>query len=238
MSNVRSYPATQFPLRLGEFKNILESKEKLEIVGEAGRTTCCPIALVVKSQCGGFDICVGHNTTGFGGHIYENPEWVVEFIRQIDADKDTGTPITVEEALEVINSIKEYKMNTEYPLTLVGFKSWLESKEENEVVGSRRKRGCCPVANVLRDTQLKAKQLNPERLSSVVVEGKYTIIRGTEYTNPFWVETFVTEVDMSEKPSVSAKEALQIVNNLYICTVCNQYNPEGTNCGKKDNCPW
>jgi hypothetical protein len=129
MTNLQKHLVTQFPLRISKFKAILETRNSEEVIGYACRSTICPIARILKKECGGWDTYVHKEVTSFGGHKYENPEWVREFVHQIDGCKQTNDPITVEEALE-------------------------------------------------------------------------------------------------------------IVNNFYICTVCNQYNPEGTNCGKKDNCPW
>ncbi len=51
------------------------------------------------------------------------------------------------------------------------------------------------------------------------------------------VKEFVEEVDKSISRKVTVEQDLQIVNNLYICTFCNKYNPEGTSC-EKENCPW
>lgn len=127
-------------------------------------------------------------------------------------------------------------MNTEYPLTLVNFKSWLESKTLDEEVGQTGEPTCCPIANFLKEEDVS---------QDVYVDWTTTMISNEEieYPNPLWVRKFIDEVDMlddedREQDIVTAKDALEIVNNLYICTVCNQYNPEGTNCGKKDNCPW
>lgn len=131
MSNIQNYSSSQFPLRISEFKAILESRNKEDVIGYACRSTSCPIAKILKKECGGWDTYVHDDVTSFGGHKYENPEWVKSFIKEVDV--------------------------------------------------------------------------------------------GDEY---------------SKKRKIITKEALQIVNNLYICTVCNQYNPEGTNCGKRDNCPW
>ena len=122
-----------------------------------------------------------------------------------------------------------------YPLTLVEFKSWLSTKRKKDVVGRTREASSCPIAVVLKE-----KESDTEK--SINVYPNTTYIHDTAYENPGWVKSFISEVDKrdeyAKKRSITTKEALQIVNNLYICTVCNQYNPEGTNCGKKDNCPW
>lgn len=54
---------------------------------------------------------------------------------------------------------------------------------------------------------------------------------------PRRVREFVEEVDTSISRKVTVEQDLQIVNNLYICTVCNKYNPEGASC-ERENCPW
>ena len=105
MSTNSSYLATQFPLSISKFKAILENKGTKEVAGYARLSTTCPIALALKKDCEGWDTYVRKDITFFGGHIYENPEWVREFVRQIDGYKEVNDSITVKEALEVINSI-------------------------------------------------------------------------------------------------------------------------------------
>lgn len=122
-----------------------------------------------------------------------------------------------------------------FPVTLAEFKSWLSTKRKKDVVGKTREASTCPIAVVLKE-----KESSTEKTINVYPGTTY--IQGTAYENPEWVKNFIKGVDAgdeySKKRNITTKEALQIVNNLYICTVCNQYNPEGTNCGKRDNCPW
>mgnify|MGYP000438065330 CR=1 FL=1 len=119
-------------------------------------------------------------------------------------------------------------MNSNYPLTLVEFKSWLESKDENEVAGKVKNGNHCPIANILKEDN-----------KSVFVGDNFTGIDDIEILNPLWVHYFLTSVDSlwETTKDITAQQALEIVNNLYICTICNRYNPEGKNCGK-DNCDW
>ena len=123
-----------------------------------------------------------------------------------------------------------------YPLSLVEFKSWLEAKNENEVVGWQGGCRCCPIFKCL-------KYRNNDVIS---VNGTTTYVNGSLLKNPKWVNSFISEVDNCSviplkqgemNASITAQQALKVLNNLYICTVCNQYNPEGKNCGK-DNCDW
>lgn len=51
------------------------------------------------------------------------------------------------------------------------------------------------------------------------------------------VKEFVEEVDKSISRKVTVEQALKIVSNLDVCTVCNQTNRDGTSC-EKENCPW
>ena len=119
-------------------------------------------------------------------------------------------------------------MITTYPLTFVEFKSWLESKEENEVVGRLKDGNHCPIARVLKENN---------RL--VFVDDIDTQIGHERVMNPLWVHYFTRKVDSNWQTEkvVTAKRALEVLNNLHICTNCNKYNPEGKNCGK-DNCDW
>jgi len=122
-------------------------------------------------------------------------------------------------------------MMTIYPLTFVEFKTWLESKKEDAIVGRIKDGNRCPIARALKENN---------RLRLVFVDDIDTQISYERIINPLWVHYFTRGVDSNWQTEkvVTAKKALEVLNNLYICTVCNQYNPEGTNCGKKDNCPW
>jgi hypothetical protein len=124
-------------------------------------------------------------------------------------------------------------MNTvpNYPVTFFDFKEWLDSKSANDVVGEALTCDQCPLARLLTDKGHQEVEVYP--LRSYVDSIKYD-------KNPGWVYDFVKKVDTDKQvgEQITAGECLKILNNLYICTVCNKYNPEGTNCGKKDNCPW
>jgi hypothetical protein len=119
----------------------------------------------------------------------------------------------------------------EYPVTFFDFKSWLESQNKHKIVGEAAVCSHCPVA-----TFLKEEGYNQD----IVIYSDRTYISNKKFENPEWVKEFVSKVDIGRLVGtlISAEDALEIVSNLYICTVCNKYNPEGTNCGKKDNCPW
>lgn len=119
-------------------------------------------------------------------------------------------------------------MNSNYPLSLIGFKSWLESKNENEVVGKIKNGSHCPIANILKEDN-----------ESVFVGDNFTGIDHIEILNPLWVHYFITGADSlwGTTKDITARQALEIVNNFSICTVCNKYNSEGRNCGR-DDCDW
>lgn len=132
-----------------------------------------------------------------------------------------------------------------YPLTLVEFKSWLESKNEKEVIGIAREGLTCPIATALRDYKFKENQ----NVDDIEVGQDTTVVYYSYYNgglkqdtlaNPAWVCNFIDVIDEvdEDETEVTAKDALEIVNNFSWCTVCEQDRPEGTNCGKKDNCPW
>jgi len=119
-------------------------------------------------------------------------------------------------------------------LNLDEFCTWLKSKDENEVVGEALVCGYCPLANYLLDKGNSEVEVYSNRTYA------YPVAAGSWIDNPDWVKKFVSKIDNNRQvgDTITVKDALEVVNNLYICTVCNQYNPEGTNCGKKDNCPW
>lgn len=117
---------------------------------------------------------------------------------------------------------------TTYPLTLIDFKSWLESKSEDEVVGVTEFCSLCPIATALKASMNQ---------TDIRVRTDDTVLDSSTVKNPKWVKDFIYQVDDTLKGDVTVSRALEIVNNLYICTTCNKYNPEGKNCGK-DNCDW
>lgn len=122
-----------------------------------------------------------------------------------------------------------------YLLSLIEFKSWLGAKNETDKVGWQRECQGCPIFKCLSD-----KGLNMDTYDAFV-SGMCTYTNNELLENPNWVREFISKIDslqLEEKPSkITAKQALEVVNNLHICTVCNKYNPEGKNCGK-DNCDW
>lgn len=115
-----------------------------------------------------------------------------------------------------------------YPLTPVELESWLKSKTKDEVVGNTIDGCSCPIFNAL-----KAKGTKVLSVSTFATDLDTDIV-----TNPKWVYTFIKQIDRLPQSQITSSQALDILNNFYICTVCNLYNPKGTNCGKKDNCPW
>ena len=98
-------------------------------------------------------------------------------------------------------------MTTNYPLTVDEFRTWLESKEEDEVVGEIGIVDYCPIANALKT---KAKKLVRVKADTTVADDFFTL------SNPDWVEKFVLKVDdLSDKErSVTAKEALEILEKV------------------------
>jgi hypothetical protein len=82
-------------------------------------------------------------------------------------------------------------------------------------------------------------------INKTCVNGTTTYINSELLENPDWVQEFISKIDslpIEKKPNemnipITAQQALEVVNNFHICTVCNKYNPEGKNCGK-DKCDW
>jgi len=127
-----------------------------------------------------------------------------------------------------------------YPLTLDEFKSWLESKSEDEIVGEQRRLVGCPIFNCI-----KGKRDDIFSLDFGITHFLNTkIFKAID--NPDWVERFINKVDDRQiiplkqgemNASITATQALEVINNLYICTKCNKYNPEGIKCSRED-CDW
>jgi hypothetical protein len=118
---------------------------------------------------------------------------------------------------------------TQFPLRISRFRAILETRNSEEVVGYACRSTICSLAKILK------KECGGW---DIYVHKNVTFFGGHNYENPSWVRKFVDKVD--EKlgiSNVTTVQALEILNNLHICTVCNKYNPEGKNCGK-DNCDW
>jgi len=116
-----------------------------------------------------------------------------------------------------------------YPLTSIEFKLWLESKDKDEIVGLIKNGDYCPVATVLKQTQ-----------KQVYVNDTYTEINFKKILNPGWVTEFTRAIDRNwskVENDITAEKALEVLNNLFVCTSCNSNNPEGTACSRED-CPW
>ena len=92
-------------------------------------------------------------------------------------------------------------MNTDpnYPVTFFDFKTWLDSKSLNEVVGEALICGHCPLARLLTDKGYQGVEIYPVR----------SYIDSTKYTkNPSWVYDFVKQVDKDKQvgEQITAKD--------------------------------
>lgn len=103
-------------------------------------------------------------------------------------------------------------MTTNYPLTTEEFRTWLESKDENEVVGKARHICNCPLS-----TFLKEKVGN--EFPYVGVFSTYIPTSETntlEYNNPQWVISFISKLDGKfQVASVTAKQSLEVLKEIH-----------------------
>lgn len=95
---------------------------------------------------------------------------------------------------------------SDYPLSLVEFKSWLESKDESEIVGETGITDCCPIANALKESKIKAEYVKV-KADTTIADDYFTL------SNPDWVERFVRKVDNEEK-SITAKKVLEVLEEV------------------------
>lgn len=96
-------------------------------------------------------------------------------------------------------------MTTNYPLTIEEFRTWLESKDEDDIVGEIGLTSCCPIANALKT---KAEYVRV-KADTTVADDYFTL------SNPDWVEKFVLRVDdLSDEGSVTAKEAIAVLEKV------------------------
>jgi len=95
-----------------------------------------------------------------------------------------------------------------YPLTIEDFRTWLESKEEDETVGVVRNSESCPIATVLKESY---KEVNVDYKTTATQIEKWIT-----YTNPDWVEEFTRRVDYYNVSGaeVSAKKALEVLYEI------------------------
>lgn len=102
-------------------------------------------------------------------------------------------------------------MTINYPLTIEEFRTWLESKAGDEVVGKARHICNCPLS-----TFLKEKVGN--ELPYVGVFSTYiptSEINTLDYDNPLWVTSFISKLDGKfQTASVTAKQALEVLETL------------------------
>jgi hypothetical protein len=105
-------------------------------------------------------------------------------------------------------------MVTNYPLTIEEFRTWLESKDENELVGEIGLSHSCPIANALKT---KAEYVRV-KADTTVADDYFTL------SNPDWVEKFVLKIDdlENEERSVTAKEALEVLEDVQKYDIFNK----------------
>lgn len=92
-------------------------------------------------------------------------------------------------------------MNSDYPLTLEEFKSWLLRKDKTEIIGDMTLVGSSPIANALKDIE------NYE----VVVLTDYTIYNGFCVINPDWVKDFNKNILAEDYYRITVYEALKVL---------------------------
>jgi hypothetical protein len=95
-----------------------------------------------------------------------------------------------------------------YLLTIQEFKSWLESKDEDEVVGKARHICHCPLSLFLQK-KIKNSDSYVGIFSTYLKESE---VRTIEYDNPQWVISFINLLDGKFKiRDVTAKQALNVL---------------------------
>lgn len=108
-------------------------------------------------------------------------------------------------------------MTTNYPLTIEEFRTWLESKNETEIVGKRVLSDSCPLANALLQCTYVEEGTQVEVGYRFTVVDPYFISETLRFENPEWVRKFVSKIDdtlSDEEKSVTAKEALEVLETL------------------------
>lgn len=106
-------------------------------------------------------------------------------------------------------------MTTNYPLTIEDFKTWLEAKNGDEVVGWQGWCKGCPIFKCLKDKK--------ETLYSVNYESTHFLTNRVDTIgNPLWVKKFIERVDDRSviplkqgemNASVTAKQALEVLES-------------------------
>lgn len=104
-------------------------------------------------------------------------------------------------------------MTTNYPLTIEEFRNWLESKDEDEIVGEIRWTTKCPLANALLQ-RTYTEEGNQVRVRYCTTEvDPYFVSETLRFGNPDWVEKFISKIDAlsDEEKSVTVKEVLEVL---------------------------
>ena len=102
-------------------------------------------------------------------------------------------------------------IDDDYPLSIEEFRAWLESKDENEIVGSSNCLESCPISNALKQGKYKFNEV------LVDDEGETRLNDWIIWENPDWVYSFVDKVDSfgeGEEVQVTAQQALELLENI------------------------
>ena len=108
---MRHIDKDNYSFTLQEFRTWLKSKNDNEIVGQARSIKLCPLSKFLQEKVNSDKPYVGcYSTYIFESEIetldYDNPEWVVSFIRYLD-DKFYLCNVTAQQALEILKKVEE-----------------------------------------------------------------------------------------------------------------------------------
>ena len=98
------------------------------------------------------------------------------------------------------------------------FKTWLESKNSEDIVGISHESGCCPIATWLKQTGASFPCVGGAMYCEEFEEGT-SFVDQHWHSQPRWAEKFIEIIDDSdagyEKPQpVNAKHARNVLNEI------------------------
>ena len=112
--------------------------------------------------------------------------------------------------LEIVEMIEDEKeLERTFPITREWFRTWLESKSEEEIIGLTDSPASCPIANALRNCDLKFNEVFADY-------GEVRLNDWITLENPQWVNYFMIEIDSLGigEIEITVKEAVEALDRV------------------------
>lgn len=115
-----------------------------------------------------------------------------------------------------MNVISEKELEEGYQISRKEFRAWLESKEENTIVGQSLVYGNDPIANALVELSKTSSSRKEDKWETALIDSETsttTFDGWMKVENPRWVDRFIEKIDRDtsgdESINITAKQALE-----------------------------